>query len=230
MAIATAVVFSLVLELPGSNTFDKPVYFAYFPLAVIGAWTLVDWIDRRARTAWVAIVLVIAPVNVLPLAAAWTMRTPVETTARERTAAAWVRASTPRDAVFVDAPDRVFLLNLGPRRYLFGRTAYARQWGYDRVEMSRRYHARAVLYSSGQIDGTTLEVLGEVSHPLYVIAGDGSGERASIAARYPEYFQPVFSRDGISIYRVDRTACAAGARTGRYPFVTTDALLAESGL
>jgi hypothetical protein len=238
-ALLTTTIFCALMVLPQGGAADKIATFVFYPLAVIGGWSIVDLIDRqktRARKAAVATaiaVLIFIPVNAIWLAAYYNTPTTATYTSDEVSVAAWVRENTPREAVFIDRDEEVFLLVAGPRRYYCGRWAYAYQWAYDKLEMSGRMHVRDALYRDDELDVTALRILGEAPWELYVIdRGDWKSGLTRLDLD-PSLFQRVFSAGRIAVYRVDTAACAAAAdklRRAGVPEVPAEELIRESGL
>jgi hypothetical protein len=187
---------------------------------------------RRGRsrvalaTAWVLMFL--APVNVLAFVGCFRTPNEVMVTDAEASLSAWAQAHTERDAVFIDDDELVFLLVTGPRRYYWGRWAYAQQWGYPRAHMAQRYHAVRSVYGGTPLDAVALDALASVRQPLYVIARPGHGYGGSTVLDTP-LFRLVYDADDLSVYRVDREACQAAAATA-IPGPTTEELIRESGL
>ncbi len=233
-ATAAITAFCLVINLPGPNTFDKFPFFVFYPLAVVGGWTLADYyLDAKSspsgRTrAIVMLLLLLAPANII--AAVGYYRTPSVRAERgtEKLLATWIRENTPRDALIIDSGDRVSLLVEGPRRYYWGIDYYARLWGYDRVEMQRRRHVRDVLFSKGDIDSATFEALAAIEEEVYVVVREGEAKMKTDTMlrrrlvdsagrdkfdRYPSIFTAVYSAGETTLYKVNKSACvrAAGA-------------------
>ncbi len=230
--IAVAV-FCLGIHLPGPNTYDKLGLFVYFPIALVAGWTMIDWAERfrhPTRSAWLLGALFFLPVNGLAFAGAFNTPGEVIVTDAEKRVAEWVRSNTSRDAVFIDDHDIIFLLVEGPRRYLWGRRAYADQWGYDSLEVARRYHTRNTLFNAEPMDATTLEVLGDVEQPLYIIFRKGDYPTPVNAERFPQLFKRVHSTGEIDVFQVDTAACARTAESGAFAFVPKEELLRESDL
>ena len=210
---------SLVIRLPGPNTYDKLPFLLFFPLAVVGGWSLADFTARaRPRRRPIRAVLVFlalfAPLNGLTLAAYYHSPAQPPLQPDEWALTDWVRGHTPRDAVFFDSGDRVILLVPGPRRYYWGLENYAEQWGYDKAEMARRRHVRDNLYSTAPLDSTTLSVLGTMPAPTYLIArgGDPGSPGPERFHAYPDLFRVVFSSGNLFLFQVDREACRLAAR------------------
>jgi hypothetical protein len=214
-ATAAIAVLCVVLALPGANIMKLPL-FLFYPLAVVGGWTIADFVSRlkspggRVGASIAAFVVVLAPVNAISLTGYFLTPSEPMYTADEQRVAAWVRANTRREAVFIDRDDEVFLLVAGPRRYYCGRRVYAQQWGYDPLQMAERFRARDDLLEPDDLDASTLRLLGQAPWPLYVIDRHGPGTPA--VSRHPELFARVMSTPGIDVYRVDEAACAAAAR------------------
>ncbi len=232
LVTGAGVVIACTLRLPGTNTYDKPVYFAYLPLAILGGIAFARlWEDRRRlAVAWV--VACILPANALPMAVAWKGTPFSRTLPGDDALTLWARANTPREAAFVDLDHHVPLLVLGPRRAFFGRLAYARQWGYDRATMAARWHAARALTGGDTLDATAFEALADCPVPLYaVVRGPRALERAdSLCGRWPRAFRRVFAHDPLCVIEVDRDACRSIARSGRLPRASIDALVREAGL
>jgi len=237
-ALFTTVVFTAALTLPDANTYDKLPFFVFYPLAVVGGWTLADVVSRRRTAAGrlgaaiAMALLVLLPVNAICFAAYFNTPTKVMYSAQESALAVWVRENTAREAVFVDRDNKVFLLVAGPRRYYCGWLQYARQWEYDKLAMAQRLYVRDVLLGGGRLDLTTVRLLSQAPWELYIIDRGGS-DSGSAASRHPDLFDRVYAADGIVLYRVDVEACGRAARQyldeGQTE-VPQDRLLLESGL
>jgi hypothetical protein len=129
-------------------------------MAVLAGIALADlWQERTgaARTrVMVLTMLCMLPVNAIAFTGCFLTADAVEVTPDEAKLSIWLRANTPRDALMVDDNDRVVFLVTVPRRYLWGCRAYAEQWGYPKLEMSRRFHMRRALYSPESSTRATL--------------------------------------------------------------------------
>jgi hypothetical protein len=226
-------VFCLVIALPGSNTYDKLGYLVFLPVAILGGIALADlWIERsgkarRSIIAWT--VAFMLPVNAIAFAACFATPDEVTVTAPEANLSVWLREHTPRNALIMDDADRVVFLVTVPRRYLWGCTGYAQQWGYPRLEMSRRLHTRRALYSPGALDGSTLQLLGEVKEPLFAIARPEHRAAHAAILAHPDLFQIVYEADGYAVVHIDTAACRA-ADNGRTDHLSAEELIRESGL
>ena len=166
------------------------------------------------------------------LALAGCFNTPSErpTTPQEEVLGAWLRNNTPRTAVLLDDSDDMAFAVIVPRRYLWGRMAYADQWGYDRLDMSRRYHAWRTVYTDAPMDRVTLETLGTVEEDFFVIIRTERHGPATNALRHGEYFTPVHDDGHFVVARVNAARCRADAASDRFPNVSEEELLRESGL
>ena len=236
--LAATVIFCALIELPDSNTYDKLPLFVFYPLAVIGGWTLSDVVARRrsaagrAAAALVLSVLFLVPVNAISFAAYFSTHDEPKYTGSEEAAADWIRNNTTRDAVFIDDNEKVFLLVAGPRRYFCGKIAYARQWGYARLAMAERIHVRDTLLGGGELNVTTLRLLSEAPWELYVIVR-GPERPAPALSRLPGLFRRVYAGGDIVLYRVDRGACERAAmslKDGGAVETPPQQLLDDSGL
>lgn len=238
-ALLTTTIFCALMVLPQRGAADKIGTFVFYPLAVIGGWSIIDLVERQrtlARKVAVAsaiAVLIFIPVNAITFAAYYNTPTPATYTEAEVTVAEWVRENTPREAVFIDRDEEVFLLVAGPRRYYCGRWAYAFQWGYDKLIMAGRMHVRDALYRDDELDVTTLRLLGEAPWELYVIDRGDWRSGATRRELDPSLFERVFSAGRLDVYRVDTAACAAAARELRragMPEIPAEEMIRESGL
>jgi hypothetical protein len=237
--ILTVAVFCSVIILPASNTFDKLPLFPFYPLAVIGGWSIADVISRRKSfaaktgTALAMVVLFFGVPNAVSFAAYYATPSKPMYTGDEIGLAAWVRENTTREAVFIDRNDELFLLVAGPRRLYCGRWAYAQQWGYNKVEMSERLHTRDAVVTDRPLDLTALRLLGEAPWELYAVDRRDNATAPSTLSSHPELFEKVFTGTGIDLYRVDTAACSRAAdelrRAGKRE-MTEEELLRESGL
>jgi hypothetical protein len=212
LATLALTAFCLSIRLPGPNTYDKLGYFVFIPLAIPAGFAVAESIVARSgvRRSLVAagwMLLFFLPVNALALASCFATPSPVEVTPEEMRLTEWVRGHASRDAVFIDDDDRVFLVVTGPRRYLFGRWSYAQQWGYPRLEMSRRFHARRALYRAQPLDAATLEVLADIPDPLYVVARAEHRAAGAALLRRSDLFTKVYDDVELSLYRLDPEAC-----------------------
>lgn len=225
--------FCLLVTLPGPNTYDKLGYFVFLPLAIVAGIGLADmWLERGARArrvlaAW--IVAFMLPVNAIAFAACFATPDEAAITADEARLSLWLRDHTPRNALMIDDDDRVVFLVTVPRRYIWGRMSYAQQWGYPKLEMARRLHMRRNLYSPGEIDATTLDVLGRCDDPVYAVVRPQHERAHAVIVARPDLFPPVYSDGGYTIVRVDTEACRVLARS-RTATISPEQLIRESGL
>lgn len=208
------IIFCLIIVLPGPNQYDKPPFFVFYPLAVVGGWTLAElphgkrpFFRRRAFVGLLAIVLFL-PVNLLTVLG-YINTTPKESlTSWEREVAAWVRVNTSRDAVFIENNDHVIVSIAGPRRYYYGRHSYSYQWGYNKEEMARRKGVLDNLYSNEQLERSTLDALSALDEDVYVIVRDtgNEGDGFEKCSSVPHLLKRVYSSGPITVLEVDKNA------------------------
>ncbi|NIO29114.1 MAG: hypothetical protein GTO29_11245 [Candidatus Latescibacteria bacterium] len=223
LATLSIVVVCLAIKLPALNAYDKFPFFIYFPLGVVGGWTLAELPLRSAtrvrRGAVMALVLIVLflPLNLIQMLGYFAQPVEEVVTPWEQQIAAWVRDNTSRDAVFIDSNDRVFLVAAGPRRYYWGTKQFASQWGYDKDEMTRRRRLRDNLYSDEPLTDETLHQLGGIDEEVYVIARDDEGTGGfEKLSRYPDLFQQLHSAGPITVLRVERARCREAAKGGSW--------------
>jgi hypothetical protein len=174
-------------------------------LAAVAGIAIADSIDARSgrarvRVAALWIGLFFVPVNAIAFISCFATPDREEVSPAEARLSEWVRTNTSRDAIFIDDHDRVPLLVTGPRRYYWGTTAYAEQWGYPRAEMSRRYAAVQALYRNSTLDAAAAETLAGVVEPLYVVVRPEHA--GSAVTRDLHRFAVVFSDPEIALVRV----------------------------
>ena len=232
-ALATLIA-CLVVSLPGANDLAKPAFPVFLAVAVVAGLAIADNCKSRtgrwrhaAPVLWVALFAV--PCNAIAFVGCFATQDGVEVTGEEAALGRWVRQATPRDAVFIDDPGRVFLVVTGPRRYLFGSWHYASQWRYSRAEMARRHHAVRALYADAPLDSTTLRVLTDVEEPLYLIVRPE--HRGVDAAQWAseDLFPIVFDDGMIQMRELNRDACRA-AMSGAASPPPLEELIRASGL
>lgn len=224
LATAAVLAVSAALELPPPNEYDKLPFLLFFPLAVVGGWTLSDYANRgrtaaRRHLRMIALcLLAFAPLNLFMFAAYYNTEPIHRVQGDERDVVSWVRDNTPRDAVFMDTGERVFLIAAGPRRYFLGSKAYAATWGYDRREIARRERVIDEVYSGGPLGETTLGALRELPYPVYVIVRDGDPHANAAAFEERASFDRVFSSGSVSVYEFDKSAVeSAGSAPSAAP-------------
>lgn len=213
--VVTAFCFSI--SLPGPNTYDKLGYFVFIPFSIVAGFAIADSVAKkqgrvRATTAAAWVLLFFVPVNAIALVSCFGTPDAVEVSPAESRLSEWVRANTPRDAVFIDDHERVPLLVTGPRRYFWGTQAYADQWGYPKTEMSRRRRAIEVIYGPWPRDeaaykefSEAFETLASVNEPLFVVLRPEHQATAAVITR--TQFEIVFEDSEISLLRVDPVTC-----------------------
>jgi len=202
-----ALIVSLVLVLPGPNTFDKTPYFAFLLLTPPAGWGI-RALYKKGRTRFRRVLIATAclaatvPSSAFMYAAYLSESGRPPTPAEDKSLYAWVDEHTPRDAVFVENMDRVGMAVLGPRRLLWGRESYADQWGYEKDEMEARRRIRDALFSEKGLSQEDAERLKEYGRHVYVIvrSEDFPDDRRAGVADSPR-FSLVYSADGINLYR-----------------------------
>jgi len=208
LATLCLAIYSLLMVLPGPNDYNKPPFFVNYPLAILGGWTLAQGFGGRLSGARVLVLaaLLLLPENAIALYGY--ARTPRRAflSPSEEALARWVGRHTPRDAVFIDSGDRVFLLVAGPRRYYWGTQTYARMWGYRRDLMEPRKRLRDELYREGELSASSLALLAHIPWETYVIGRGEEGLEGKVR-RHPEIFQQVWKLQDLTLYRIDREAC-----------------------
>lgn len=205
---AASLAVALGIVLPGPNSFDKPPYFAFLPLAPLAGWSI-SAIYRKGRSrvsrALIAALLALAIVpDTALLYAAYVADSGPQTAPKEDAKMnAWIREHTPRDAVFLENGDRVGMVVLGPRRLIWGNDSYAFQWGYDRAEMQRRMSLRDRVFSGRAISQTDADELAGFGDHVYVVvrSEDFPDARADVFADSP-YLSLRYSDAHASVYRV----------------------------
>lgn len=233
-ALLSLTLFCLVIALPGPNTYDKLGYFVFVPLSIVAGFGVADSIlERSGRRRWLVALawaaLFYLPVNAIAFAGCFVTHDEVTVTNDEARLSAWVRDHTPRDALIIDDGDRVVMLVTAPRRYYWGSLAYAWQWGYPKLEMSRRLHARRALYATGALDATALGALGSVADPLYVVVRAEHRAAGAAVTRRPDLFKTVYDDGSLALVRVDTNACREAA-AHQSDTVSPEELIRESGL
>jgi hypothetical protein len=217
----TAVIVGIcaVLKLPAANAYDKFPFLVFFPLAVVGGWTVAEFSERSPspRTRRLRYILVslaaFGPLNIFMLAGYYNT-TPGRMMDRyEEKVGAWIHAATPRESIMIDTNLNCFLLVAGPRRYYFASEFYAESWGYDRAEIAKRKQIKSDLYSPGPLEPLTLETLGTMPQPVYVIVRkDDDTVDAAKFDQHPSLFRRVFASGPITVFEMDRGACLKAAR------------------
>lgn len=206
---ASVIAVCTLMNLPSANSYDKLPFLPFFPLAVVGGWTIADFAARGANPARkrlrfiLAAVALFAPLNLLMFAGYYATPARHRMNANEKQVAAWIRAHTSRDALMFDTNQRVFLLVAGPRRYYLGSEGYARIWGYDEREIAKRMRIVTDIYSPGPLEEETVETLAETGNPLYVLVRrDDPDVDPGRFASEERLFELVFSNGPISVYRL----------------------------
>lgn len=207
-----------VLDLPAANSFDKLPFLPFFPLAVAGGWTIAEFAERaptargRLSRYVLACLILFGPLNLLMFAAYYHTPPTHRLNEDEERVATWIRAATPRESIMIDSKRNCFLLVAGPRRYYLASEAFAEVWGYDRAEIERRKALKRDIYSPGPLEPATLETLGRMPDPVYVIVrSDSDAVGASDLAERSAFLRRVFSSGAVIVFEVVREACLSAA-------------------
>jgi hypothetical protein len=216
---AVAIAICAVLDLPQANAYDKLPFVVFFPLAVVGGWTIAEFSARspsaRGRTLRYvfACLAAFAPLNIFMFAGYYNTAPIVKMNVHEKKVGAWIRAATPRESIMIDSSRNCFLLVAGPRRYYLGAEVYAKMWGYDPTEIGKRKEVKTDLYSPGALEPLTLQTLGQLPYPVYVmVRSDDPGADTAKFEIYPQFFRRVFRSGPITVFEIDRSACLAASR------------------
>jgi len=217
-ATATILFICTILQLPGANSNDKFPFLIFFPLAVVGGWTLAEFSARAAsdhgRIGRYVLVCLLAfgPLNIFMFAGYYNTPPKLRHSQNELDVAKWVRAETSRDAIMIDSKRGGLFLVRGPRRHYFAAPGYAEIWGYDRSEVEKRNKVKNDLYSRGPLEPSTLRILGEMRNPIYIIVRSLEDEvDSSKFEQQPGLFRHMLTSGSISVFEVDRDACRAAA-------------------
>ena len=220
---ASVIFLCAIVRLPAANAYDKFPFLLFFPLAVLGGWTLAEYAERaaapRRRTLRyiVACVLAFGPLNVFMFAGYYnTVPVPIMSD-DEKKVGEWIRAATPRESVVIDTNLNCFLLISGPRRYYMASELYALGWGYDQTEIGKRVRVIKDLYSPGGLEPETFETVGFLPYPLYILVrtDEPSIDQAKFGEN-PRLFHRVFSAGPIAVFELDREAFrSTAAGTGQ---------------
>jgi hypothetical protein len=215
LAAFSIIVVCLIIFLPGPNIYDKPAFFMFFPLAIAGGWTLAELPERKFALfqskpgmALVFIVLFL-PLNLIAFLGDYSTPTHDMLSVEETQIAAWARENTTRDAVFIDNKDRNFILVAGPRRNFYGSHSYAKQWGYDKEEMSRRKRMIDNIYSNEPLEPSTLAALCDIDPDVYIVlrGRDESNTDANKFLQIEDLFIEAYSTGPAAVLKVNKDAC-----------------------
>lgn len=222
-ATAAVIVLCAIIRLPAANAYDKFPFLLFFPLAVLGGWTIAEYSERgltarrRVLRYVVACLLAFGPLNIFMFAGYYnTVPVPIMNKDEDKVGA-WMRAATPRESVVIDTNLNCFLLIAGPRRYYMASELYAAGWGYDQTEIGKRVRVIKDLYAPGDPERQTLETLGALTFPIYILVrSDEAAVDGEKFERHTRLFRRVFAAGSITVFEIDRNECrAASARTGQ---------------
>jgi hypothetical protein len=213
---AAVVAVCAAINLPAANSYDKLPFVFFFPVAVVGGWTIADYAARAATAARrnlrfvIACLLAFGPLNIF-MFAGYYHTTPFHPMSDdEKKVGRWIHSATPRESIIIDSNLDCFLLVAGPRRYYLASEGYAEIWGYDPSLIAARKRVKDNVLGPYPLERNTLETLGAMKVPVYVIARkDDSAVDWEKLELYPLLFHRVFSAGPILVFEVDRAACRA---------------------
>jgi hypothetical protein len=176
---------ALTVDLPVNNE-TKFSFFLWLPLCVLSAGCFERVWDWRSRRYAALLVLLSAtlPLHALYYHHAVRDHSTLAISDDERTAYQWIEKNTPRDAVFIEAGDRVRVPVLANRDDYWGIEAYARNWGYSIHEMAARRDVRDHAFSIEGLSGADVARLQVLGRPVFVIATDGNHNDAHLRRRF----------------------------------------------
>lgn len=209
---------ALAVQLPVFNN-DKLSFLLFYPLAVVGGWSVADLANRagtprgRVFRYVLASLLAFAPLNLFQMAGYYNTAPIIHLSEDNKKIAEWIRANTPRESIILDSRPGGFLLVAGPRRYYMANDTYAEQWSYDETEIAKRRRLLKGLFTGDSLDVFTLETLGTMLYdPVLILRrNEGAADRKKFESR-PELFSIPYSSGAISIIEVDRKACLEAAQ------------------
>jgi hypothetical protein len=190
-----------------TNNETKFAFLLHLPLAVLAVGGLARlhasarW--RRAMPWLVA--SAVLPLHVLYFHHAVRDASSFDLLEGEAAAYAWIRAHTPRDAVFIEEDEQVRIPVMASRDVYVGPRAYARNWGYDPEAMLDRRRLRDDLYSDDGIDAIARLQLTVLERPVYMVYRAKEFEMAEDAERYLIHpaLRGRFTAGRISVFEVD---------------------------
>ncbi|HEY6195425.1 MAG TPA: hypothetical protein VI504_10310, partial [Candidatus Eisenbacteria bacterium] len=205
--------FALVVELPEHNEF-KFVWQVFAPLAILGGVglpALLAACRRRVGTLGAGALVAVAFVLPAALLEFGFLTDPSGATAPETRRApgesalyAWVRASTPRDAVFTDHRSRDVLLVEGRRRLLAGTPYGPERAAFPRTALLRRRAVMADLYGPAADlagDGACLDSLHAPAYVLYRASDFPGAAPWHALDADSSRFERVYAAGGFFVYR-----------------------------
>ena len=206
-------VFALLVQLPEHNE-SKFVWMVFAPLALIAgesAGARIASLQRRLGPTLAGVLLFVAFVLPSLLLLRGFLRDPAAATAAEVVRSpgdaacyAWIRGTTPRDAVFLDHHSRDVLLVEGRRRLLAGTPYGPERAAFPAEALARRRAVMADLYGPTRdlaADAACLDSLGAPAYVLYR-AEDFAGARPWEALEADStHFERVYQAAGRLVYR-----------------------------
>lgn len=205
--------FALVVQLPEHNEF-KFVWMVFAPLALVAggsAGERITALQRRLGPTLAGVLLFVAFVLPSLLLLRGFLRDPAAATAAEVVRApgdaacyAWIRTTTPRDAVFLDHRSRDVLLVEGRRRLLAGTPYGPERAAFPAEALARRRAVMADLYGPAVDLAGDAACLDSLNAPAYVLyrAEDFAGARPWAALDADSLrFDLVYDAAGRRVYR-----------------------------
>ena len=131
--------------------------------------------------------------------------------AAERDGWRWASANLPRDALFVDAAERLDMTVYAARSALWGGPGWAKNWGYDPAALELRHRATATLGRGAAPPSEVRAMLLALGRPVIVVArhadaADSTSPWARLAlpdheAARRAALTPIFANSGLALYR-----------------------------
>ena len=200
--------FACVVTLPiGSHA--KFVLQVFFGLVVLGGAFLHDelaaWRRRLGPVGTALLVAILLGTPVLTLRGYLLDRTEFTRPEHpmrpgEPAVYAWIRASTPVDAVFVDDGFRDVIMVEGRRQLLLGSARGPEQAAFPLDQILERRMVMADLYGDADSLDRDVAMLRRLARPGYVVVRPGA-PTAPFEAR-PDLFTRAYSADGFSVWAV----------------------------
>jgi hypothetical protein len=215
-ALAAAIgmsAFTCVVRLPGANE-TKFVFAAFVPLAVLAGAGWADawgaWRRRLGRTgarvAFAAAFLVIPVLSIAGFALDPGPRTRPELNPRpgEAELYRWIRASTPVDAVFVDARYRDLIMVTGQRELYLGTHNGPEKAAFPLTELLRRRALVADVYGEAHDWASHRAALAALGRPVYVVyrPEDADGRSPWAAIDGDPRAERVYDAGGYRVHRL----------------------------
>jgi hypothetical protein len=197
---------SLTVDLTTNNE-TKFAFLLQLPLSAlaVGAFERL-WSNPRARRAALGVVAsATLPLHLLYYHHAVRDSSTAVVSEPERAAYAWMRADTPRDAVFLEEDDIVRVPVLASRDLYWGTGTYARNWGYPVDEMTARQRLRDGVFSAAGPSADDLARLRSLRRRVFVVYRMHGEDRVAAPGRFDDHadrFRRVFATDAIAVWEL----------------------------